>query len=161
MKFASNLEHFAKTINLIAYVFQNFQTVKYVIKQMSKKPQFTTHFDSQHAKASQTLLKSATQHWYHLFPLLLGKLNWEIYLFLTSEILDLFVNTLSADDRYSLHNKKNLPRPVQIQLSQKKNVFSTFCWISASCIKFWTYKKTMTLIAYVFQKFQTVKNVVW
>ena len=38
----------------------------------------------------------------------------------------MFVNTLSADDKYSLLNRDNLTQPIQIQLSQKQKTFSQF-----------------------------------
>ena len=37
------------------------------------------------------------------------------------KILRLFVNTLTADDKYSLLNRDDLAQPVQILLSQKEN----------------------------------------
>ena len=40
------------------------------------------------------------------------------------KILRLFVNTLTADDKYSLLNRGNLTEPIQILLSQKQNIFS-------------------------------------
>ena len=43
-----------------------------------------------------------------------------------SEILGLFVNTLTAHDKYSLQNKENLPRQSQMQLSKKQKTFSEF-----------------------------------
>ena len=43
------------------------------------------------------------------------------------EILGLFVNALSADDKFSLGNCDNLWPPFQIQLSKNTNFFS---WIS-------------------------------
>ena len=42
------------------------------------------------------------------------------------KILRLFVNTLTADDKYSLLNRSNLKQPIQILLSQKKKSFSQF-----------------------------------
>ena len=42
------------------------------------------------------------------------------------KILRLFVNTLTADGKYSLLNRDNLSEPIQILLSQKKNSFSQF-----------------------------------
>ena len=42
------------------------------------------------------------------------------------EILELFVNTLTADDKYSLRNIENLWQPIQIQLSQRQKKFSQF-----------------------------------
>ena len=40
------------------------------------------------------------------------------------EILRLFVNTLTADDKYSLLKRDKLTQPIQMQLSKKKNTFS-------------------------------------
>ena len=36
-----------------------------------------------------------------------------------SEILVVFATTMTADDKYSLHNRKNLLHSVQVQLSKK------------------------------------------
>ena len=38
----------------------------------------------------------------------------------------MFVNTLSANDKYSLLNRENLTEPIQMQLSQKQKNFSQF-----------------------------------
>ena len=42
------------------------------------------------------------------------------------KILRLFVNTLTADDKYSVLNRRNLTQPNQILLSQKEKTFSQF-----------------------------------
>ena len=42
------------------------------------------------------------------------------------EILRLFVNALTADDKYSGSNMQNLPKQVQTPASQKQNTFSLF-----------------------------------
>ena len=39
-----------------------------------------------------------------------------------SEILGLFVNTLTAYDKYSLRNDQNLWQTIQMQLSKKENL---------------------------------------
>ena len=41
-------------------------------------------------------------------------------------MLRLFVNTLTADDKYSPLNRDNLTQPIQILLSQKQNTFYQF-----------------------------------
>ena len=41
-------------------------------------------------------------------------------------ILKLFVNTLTADDKYSLLNRDNLTQLIQILLSRKQKTFSEF-----------------------------------
>ena len=42
------------------------------------------------------------------------------------KILGLFVNTLTADNKYSFLNRDNLTQPTQMQLSQKQKTFSQF-----------------------------------
>ena len=37
--------------------------------------------------------------------------------------LELFVNTLTTDDKYSLPNRDNLTQPIRTQLSQKQKPF--------------------------------------
>ena len=38
----------------------------------------------------------------------------------------MFVNTLTADDKYFLLNRDNLTPPIRMQLSQKETAFSQF-----------------------------------
>ena len=40
-------------------------------------------------------------------------------LLMISQIFGLFLNMLTADDKYSLRNKKHLPQPFQMQLCKK------------------------------------------
>ena len=71
-----------------------------------------------------------------------------------------FLNTLTADDKYSLIRRDNWMQTSQIHLSQKQNVFSHF--FSAFfefALNFEHLKKKMTLIAYVFPKLPTTKDV--
>ena len=77
------------------------------------------------------------------------------------EILGHFVNTLTADDKYSLCNTELLLQPIQMQLSKKEKIFRIFCSISGMYISFLTFKKKkMTLIAYIFPKLVNPKDVV-
>ena len=47
---------------------------------------------------------------------------------MTWKILRLFVNTLTADDIYSLLNRGNLTQPIQMHLSQQqKDFYQLFC----------------------------------
>ena len=49
----------------------------------------------------------------------------------------MFVNTLTADDQYSLLNRDNLTQSIQKQLSQKRKAFSkTFLKFSKSTLNF-------------------------
>ena len=45
-------------------------------------------------------------------------------LLLISEILGLFVNTLTAEDNYSVRDKGNLTQPIELQLSKNEKTFS-------------------------------------
>ena len=47
------------------------------------------------------------------------KFSRKMSLLVTHKSLSLFVNTLTADDKYSLLNKDNLAQPIQMQLSTK------------------------------------------
>ena len=48
---------------------------------------------------------------------------------------NLFINTLTLDDRYSLLNRNNLMQTIQIQLSKKQKMFSQFFLIFGIQIK--------------------------
>ena len=68
---------------------------------------------------------------------------------------------LSAHDKYSLLNIDNLTQPIQMQSSEKQNFFSDcFSQLLKSSSNFIHFQKKMTVIADVFPKLQTPKNVV-
>ena len=53
---------------VIATLLRNFHVVKELVNLLSSKQCFRTAFDSQHVKGSQTYLKSACEHFQHIFP---------------------------------------------------------------------------------------------
>ena len=63
-----------------------------------------------------------------------------MFLLAISRILALFVNTLTDDDNYSIHNRENLQKPIQMQLSKKLR-FAPYCIISEVYINFATFWK--------------------
>ena len=68
---------------------------------------------------------------------------------LTSKILGLYVNTLIADDNYSLRNSENLQQQLQMHLFKKQKFSLTFLR------HFWNLlKKQMSLLADVFRKLE-------
>ena len=74
--------------------------------------------------------------------------------------LKLFVNTLSADDKYSLLKRDNLGQPIRTQLAQKQKAFYRFFLAFSKCaLNFKIFKKKMTLIADFFPKLRTPENV--
>ena len=50
------------------------------------------------------------------------------------KILRLFVDTLTVNDKHYLLNRDNLPRAIQMQLSQKQKTFSEFFFIFLNSI---------------------------
>ena len=70
---------------------------------MFKKSCFRAPFGSQ----GFSLLKSAQQHFYKIVSSFTDKLRWEASVLVGSELLGLFVNTLTADDMYSRRSRGN------------------------------------------------------
>ena len=52
--------------------------------------------------------------------------SWKKAILVLYKIIRLFVNTLTANEKYSLVNRDNLTQPIEILLSQKKETFSQF-----------------------------------
>ena len=71
-----------------------------------------------------------------------------------------FLNTLTANDKYSLISKDKWMQTIQMHLSQKQKIFSQLIpAFFETALKFEHFQKKMTLIAYVFPKFPTTKDV--
>ena len=66
-------------MTLTTDVFLELRTAKDVVRKMFKKPCLRTSFESQRAKKSETLLKSARQH-FIIFFLSLSEMELEISL---------------------------------------------------------------------------------
>ena len=101
---------------LIANVFPKIQTVKDLVRPLSKKCRFRTSIDSQHVKGYQSLVKSALEHFYHIFSSLWEEIIWKISPLLEFEILGVFDNTLTADDKCLVQDCGDLQFAIQIQL---------------------------------------------
>ena len=70
-----------------------------------------------------------------------------------------FLNTLTANDTYSLNSKDKWMQTIQMHLSQKQNIFSEFCSaIFKSALNLEHFQKKTTLMAYVFPKLPTTKD---
>ena len=92
---------------------------------------FRTPFTSKGVQGSEALLEPVLKHFHPNFPLLSDNLSWNISTLARSEILGLFGNTLTVDQRYSRHRWEKLPEQVQRLLSQKRRTFS-FIFITFS-----------------------------
>ena len=82
-------------------------------------------------------------------------------LLVTSEILGLFFNTMTADDKYSPRSRNSVPQPIQMHLSETQKFFTQLlpAFLNFTSI-FKYFEKKMKLIAYVFPKLKTAKNAV-
>ena len=74
-------------MTVIAYVFPKLQTAKELVRPMSKKRRFRTPLGSQDVKYCQSFVKSARQHFYHIFPSHFEKFSWKISLLVICDIL--------------------------------------------------------------------------
>ena len=78
----------------------------------------------------------------------------------TWNVWRLFVNTLTADYKYSLISKDNSMQTIDGHLSQiQKNFAQFFSAFSESALNFEHFQTKMTLIAYVFPKLPTTRDV--
>ena len=117
MKYHQILNIFVKKMIEIPNVFPKLLTIKDLVKPRSRKRHFRTSFDTQRVNVRETLVESKWQHFYHIFWSL-----WREFICKTSrlfeyEILGVFVNTLTVDDKYPLWDCENLQFPIQMQLS--------------------------------------------
>ena len=65
-------------------------------------------------------------HYYPIFPCIWDILSSKKSALFWSEILTLFVNTLTAHNKYSRYNVHNFAQQVQTPLSQKEKTLSGF-----------------------------------
>ena len=93
---------------------------------MSKWSCFRTPFGNEGVNGFQTLLKSAEHYYYPLFWSIRGKLSCKKSPSVWYEILRLFVNALTADDKYSDSNMQNFPQQFQTPASQKQKTLYGF-----------------------------------
>ena len=100
---------------------------------MYKKLRFRGQLDKQQGKRTQTLLKSPSQHLYHIHWSLARKLCSKKSLLLTWKILGLLVNTLGADEKYLVLHRDNLRIPIDMQVSQKQKAFAEFFVANFKC----------------------------
>ena len=68
---------------------------------MSKKPSFMQRFGRYYVNGSQTLLRSARNQIHTTLPLISERGSRKILVLVTSELLGQFVNTLTANYKYS------------------------------------------------------------
>ena len=111
LKSSLNFEHFSKKLTLIADAFPKLRTQKNAVRSMHKKSRFKGSFKKQHGKWPQTLLKCQGQLLYHIYWSVLTQLPSRKSLLVICKTSRVFINTLSADGKYSVFKGDNLTQP--------------------------------------------------
>ena len=113
-------------MSVLAWLFPKLLFPKEVATETSRRSFFRTPLGNQRVNGFQTPLKVARHHYYPLFPWISFKLSWKKTALLWSQILRVFANRLTADDKYSCRNMQTFLQQLQTPLSQKPKTFSGF-----------------------------------
>ena len=117
---------FKKKLSLIANVFPKLRTCQEAVRQVSKNYRLTVPFAKLHGKRPQTLFKFSRRPLYDSYWSLRMILSLKNSLLLICKMWWLFVNTFTANGKYSHVNRDNLRQSIQKQLSQNRKTFSEF-----------------------------------
>ena len=80
---------------------------------------------------------------------------------MTRKVLRLFVNTLTADEKYSLLSRHDSMRAIMMHFLKKENIFSEFFFaLLKSASNFEHFQEKMILIGDAFLNLRTAKDVV-
>ena len=119
LRSTSNFQHFEKKMSLIAHGFPKLRIAKDVVRWISKKPSFRTTFDSQHAKGDQ-------KGFYQISSSVWGKLRCKRSLLAMFQVVGLFVNTLTANGKYSFLNRGIYRNQFKCNYLRNKKLFLNF-----------------------------------
>ena len=125
---------------------------------MSKMSPFRGSFEKWEGKRAKTLFKAERQTLYHFDWSLWRQPKSKKSLGVIYKILGVFNNPLTADDKYSLLNRRNLLQHFQMPLSQKRKIFSLFLLHFLNLDPILNIFKKKTLIADVFLNLRTPKT---
>ena len=120
------LNIFKQKMIFLATFFRKLRPVKDLVRPLFKKHRFRNSFDNQHVKESQSLVKSASEHFHHIFSALSKTLIWKISHLVISSILGLFRNTLTTNDNYPVEDSANFLSPIGKEFYLKPTIFSDF-----------------------------------
>ena len=90
--------------------------LKDVATYTSKRSCLRTPFANELVNGFQAVPKSARHNYYPLFPSVRGKLSRKKFPLVWCEILNLFVNSWTADDKYFGSNMQSLQQTFQTSL---------------------------------------------
>ena len=108
-----------KNINFITLRFPELKILENVVTWMLEISCFRTPFGSKRVKGRQAMVKSARQHFYANFSFMSHNVRRVSCLLVRSEMWRPSFNTLTADHKYSCHNREKFPKQVPTQVSSK------------------------------------------
>ena len=124
---------------VIANVFSDLQTVKILVRSLSKKRRFRKRFHRQHVKVSQILAKSPWQPIYQVFYVILGEVGLENVSLSFTRNLRCFCWHIACRCLVYCWILREFEVPNwNAIIWKKKTFFWIFCSISAIYIKFQT-----------------------
>ena len=134
MEATSNFEQLKKTMIIIANVFPKLQTVKNLVRPLSKRHRVWKCYDSEHGKVSQILAKSPSEHFNHFFFIILREFHLESWNArgVCWQIDCWWQVSCSILQEFATCNSNAI-------IWQTKNFLSTLCSISGIYIKFQTF----------------------
>ena len=115
-----------KRMSVLAWFFPQLLFRKEVATETSRRSRFKTPFGNQRVNGFQTPLKVARHHYYPFFRWISGKLSRKKTALLILNILRLFANPLTADDKNPCRDMENFLQQLQTLLSQKRKTLSGF-----------------------------------
>ena len=118
-------------------------------------------FDFQHVTRYQTLAKSSSEQFSHIFSSLWGVIFWKISPWLKFKIIGLFVDTWTGDYKYLVMDFVDLPFQFKSSYLEKKKHFLSFLFHSWNLHQILNiFKKSKIVIANVFAKLATFQGLV-
>ena len=110
-----NFEHFQKKDDAHSLFISEATACKNVFRYMCKKSHFRLPFQKEHGKLVSTLFKFERQHLHHIYWATGRQFSCKKFLLVIWQRLRLFVNPMSAVDKYSLPKRDNLMQPIHTQ----------------------------------------------
>ena len=126
LKFILNGKYFETKYDPHRFCISEITDFEHVFRYTSKKSCLRGHFDKQHGKRAEPLLKSTSKHLYHIHWSLPSQMTCKKSLFSIFQVLGHLVNKLPADEKYPSLNRDNWTIPIQMQFSQKEKTFAQF-----------------------------------
>ena len=133
---ALNFEHFKKKMTVIPYVSPNLQTTKDVLRYISKNSRLRGVLDRRHGEtvrnADSVLIRAPLSSW----VITVKVIELQKSLLDTWKFFRPFLNTLTADDKYSLISREVNANNSHAFISKTKHFFAIFFCAFRFCIKF-------------------------